>query len=121
MRAACAVASRSRRRVEPWLRPLQAATPPPAAATQAIATPLPALLTPTPAGSTLAGTSWIMSSLNGALPVADTTVTLAVRDRRLGERLGRLQSLLDDLQAGRPEPDLQPADGRDDDGVRRNR
>jgi heat shock protein HslJ len=52
---------------------LETGTP---AATQAIATPLPALLTPQPAGSTLAGTSWIMSSLNGALPVADTTVTL---------------------------------------------
>jgi len=46
------------------------------ASTQAIATPLQALLTPKPAGPTLAGTSWIMSSLNGALPVKDTTVTL---------------------------------------------
>jgi len=46
------------------------------AATQAVATPLPELLTPTPAGPTLAETSWIMSSLNGELPVPDTTVTL---------------------------------------------
>jgi heat shock protein HslJ/uncharacterized protein YraI len=46
------------------------------AATQAIAQPGPELLTPAPAESSLAGTSWIMSSLNGALPVADTTVTL---------------------------------------------
>ena len=46
------------------------------AATQAVATPLPELLTPTPAGLTLAETSWIMSSLNGELPLPDTTVTL---------------------------------------------
>jgi len=46
------------------------------AATQAVATPLPELLTPTPAGPTLAETSWIMSSLNGELPLPDTTVTL---------------------------------------------
>jgi heat shock protein HslJ len=52
---------------------LGTATP---AATQAIAKPLPELLTPTPAESSLAGTSWIMSSLNGALPVDDTTITL---------------------------------------------
>ena len=52
------------------------ATPAPGAATQAVATPLPALLTPAPAGTTLAGTSWIMSSLNGALPDPNTTVTL---------------------------------------------
>ena len=52
---------------------LAAATP---AATQAIAKPGPELLKPASAGSALAGTSWIMSSLNGALPVADTTVTL---------------------------------------------
>jgi heat shock protein HslJ/uncharacterized protein YraI len=52
---------------------LAAATP---AATQAIAKPGPEPLKPAPAGSALAGTSWIMSSLNGALPVADTTVTL---------------------------------------------
>jgi heat shock protein HslJ len=44
----------------------------PAEATQAEATPLPAAS----AGSTLAGTSWIMSSLNGALPIPDTIVTL---------------------------------------------
>ena len=48
----------------------------PTAAPQAIATPLPELLTPEPAGSTLAGTSWIMASLNGALPAPDTTITL---------------------------------------------
>jgi heat shock protein HslJ len=52
---------------------LAAATP---AATQAIAKPGPEPLKPAPAGSALAGTSWIMSSLNGALPVAGTTVTL---------------------------------------------
>ena len=52
------------------------ATPAPADATQAVATPLPALLTSTPAGPALAETSWIMSSLNGALPIPDTTVTL---------------------------------------------
>jgi heat shock protein HslJ len=52
---------------------LGTATPAP---TQAIAKPQPELLPPTPAGSALAGTSWIMSSLNGALPLADTTVTL---------------------------------------------
>ena len=47
-----------------------------AAATQAIATGGPEMLTPTPAGSSLAGTSWIMSSLNGSLPAAETSVTL---------------------------------------------
>ncbi len=51
---------------------LDTATP----ANQAIATPLPELLTPTPAGPSLGETSWIMSSLNGELPVTDTTVTL---------------------------------------------
>ena len=49
--------------------------PAPAAA-QAVATPLPELISPAPGGSSLAGTAWIMSSLNGSLPVADTTVTL---------------------------------------------
>jgi heat shock protein HslJ/uncharacterized protein YraI len=34
------------------------------------------MLTPEPAGSTLAGTAWVMASLNGALPAAETTVTL---------------------------------------------
>ena len=48
----------------------------PADATQANATPLPELLTPASTGPTLGGTSWIMSSLNGALPDPDTTVTL---------------------------------------------
>jgi heat shock protein HslJ len=56
---------------------LAAATP---AATQAIAKPGPELLPPAPAGSALAGTTWIMSSLNGSLPVADTTVTLQFGD-----------------------------------------
>ena len=54
----------------------QAATGTPTAATQAVATPLPELLTPTVVGPPLGGTAWIMSSLNGALPVPDTTVTL---------------------------------------------
>jgi heat shock protein HslJ len=53
---------------------------PNAAATQAIAKPGPEPLTPAPAGSDLAGTSWIMSSLNGALPAAETTVTLQFGD-----------------------------------------
>ena len=34
------------------------------------------MLTPEPAGSTLAGTAWVMASLNGAPPAAETTVTL---------------------------------------------
>jgi heat shock protein HslJ len=56
----------------------ETATSAPAAATQADATPLPEPPTATSTGSTLAGTSWIMSSLNGALPVADAAVTLAL-------------------------------------------
>ncbi len=56
--------------------PAAAVEPAAPAAAQAIATPLPEMLNPTPSGSTLSGTAWIMSSLNGALPVADTTVTL---------------------------------------------
>ncbi len=44
------------------------------AATQAIAQPGPEIIAP--AAPVLAGTAWIMSSLNGALPVAEATVTL---------------------------------------------
>jgi heat shock protein HslJ len=47
-----------------------------AATPQAIATAGPEMLTPTPAGGKLAGTAWIMSSLNGALPAAETSATL---------------------------------------------
>lgn len=68
------------------LPPIEAPTVPPAAveqptaippaAEQAVATPLPAPLTPEPTGSQLAGTEWVMASLNGNLPAANTTVTL---------------------------------------------
>ena len=50
-----------------------AAAPAPAA-TQAIAQPKPEIIAP--AAPVLAGTAWIMASLNGALPVADAAVTL---------------------------------------------
>ena len=44
------------------------------APTQAIAQPQPEIIAP--AAPVLAGTAWIMSSLNGSLPVEDTAVTL---------------------------------------------
>ena len=59
------------------LPPIEApatAAPAAPAPTQAIAQPGPEIVAP--AAPDLAGTSWIMSSLNGELPTAETTITL---------------------------------------------
>ena len=96
----------------------QAATGTPTAATQAVATPLPALLTPTVVGPPLGGTAWIMSSLNGALPVPDTTVTLQLGTDASASGSDGCNRYWTTFEQDGQNLTFKPADGRDDDGVR---
>ena len=90
--------------------PAEAQAPP-----AAEATPAPA------ADADLAGTSWVLSALDGNMPLQDTTVTLQVWSGRHRIRNRWLQPVQHHLHPGRRQPHHHPTRGFDHDGLCRSR